>query len=210
MTGDLEFNEVFLDGARVPDTQRVGPVNGGWIVAGSTLSSERQMVARGSGSTRVGAPSVDRLIALAKKRGRAHDPLLRSRLASLWIEERIRQWTNVRVDAIVKAGGAPGPAASIGKVHQADLNQRIQILAVDILGPAAMAWEMGSEAASGSDRAGYHAHLVMEVNNMLRSRANSIEGGTTEVNKNVLGERVLGFPREPDPWRGRPWSEVPR
>jgi alkylation response protein AidB-like acyl-CoA dehydrogenase len=89
----------------------------------------------------------------------------------------------------------PGPAASIGKVHQGALNQRIQLLATELLGSGAAAWA---------------GEVPPEVRGMLRSRANTIEGGTTEVNKNVLGERVLGLPREPDPWQGAPWSETPR
>ena len=109
---------------------------------------------------------------------------------------RSRRWTNQRVRATVRAGGTPGPAASIGKVHQGDLNQRIQLAAVDGLGAHALAWE-----GEGLDRT---------VKGMLRSRANTIEGGTTEVNKNVVGERVLGLPREPDPWSGSPWKDVPR
>jgi alkylation response protein AidB-like acyl-CoA dehydrogenase len=95
----------------------------------------------------------------------------------------------------VQAGGTPGPAASIGKVHQGALNQRIQLLAADLLGAGATAW-------SGA--------TPFEVSGMLRSRANTIEGGTTEVNKNILGERVLGLPREPDPWADTPWEEIPR
>jgi alkylation response protein AidB-like acyl-CoA dehydrogenase len=120
----------------------------------------------------------------------------------LYSEERIRAWTNERVRAQVEAGRAPGPESSIGKVHQGDLNQRIQSLAVRLLGVDATAWE-----SAGDD---YAASLPFEVRGMLRSRANTIEGGTTEINKNVLGERVLGLPREPDPWRARPWREVPR
>jgi alkylation response protein AidB-like acyl-CoA dehydrogenase len=84
----------------------------------------------------------------------------------------------------------------VGKVHQGDLNQRIQLAACDLLGAAATAWS--------GDR------LPAEVKGMLRSRANTIEGGTTEVNKNVIGERVLGLPREPDPWQGAAWQDVPR
>ncbi|MGZ4683006.1 MAG: acyl-CoA dehydrogenase family protein, partial [Acidimicrobiales bacterium] len=82
------------------------------------------------------------------------------------------------------------------------LNQRIQLLATDLLGPATMAWE--------SDAATYEESLPYEVKGMLRSRANTIEGGTTEVNKNIVGERVLGLPREPDPWHDAPWRDVPR
>jgi alkylation response protein AidB-like acyl-CoA dehydrogenase len=115
-------------------------------------------------------------------------------------EERIRAWTNQRVGAQVKAGRAPGPESSVGKIHQGELNQRIQLLATDLLGAGSMAW-------APDDIAG---ELPLEVRGMLRSRANTIEGGTTEVNKNIVGERVLGLPREPDPWQGAPWRDIPR
>ncbi|MDQ1431856.1 MAG: hypothetical protein QOF40_2458 [Actinomycetota bacterium] len=211
ISGEVEFNEVFLDQARVPDFQRLGEVNDGWRVAGATLSSERQMVAgAGSGgSGRVGGSGVDRLLQLARKQGLADDPMVRQRLAALWSEERIRAWTNQRVASNLAAGQTPGPAASIGKVHQAALNQRVQAAAVDLLGAGAMAWDVdGVNDQHDSDA--YHDSLPFEVGGMLRSRANTIEGGTTEVNKNILGERVLGLPREPDAWLGKPWSEVPR
>jgi alkylation response protein AidB-like acyl-CoA dehydrogenase len=96
----------------------------------------------------------------------------------------------------------------VGKVHQAHLNQRIQSAVVDLLGPGATAWSADGSGTAGPDR--YGAALRPEINGFLRSRANSIEGGTTEVNKTILGERVLGLPREPDPWQKSPWSEVPR
>jgi alkylation response protein AidB-like acyl-CoA dehydrogenase len=207
LTGETEFNEVFLEDARVPDFQRVGDVNDGWRVAGSTLSSERQMVAgAGSGGIgRLGGSGAERLVQLARANGRWDDPVVRQRVVALWSEERIREWTNLRVRAGLAAGQTPGPAASIGKVHQGDLNQRIQVTAVDLLGPGAVAW-----AVADGHLVDYAASLPRELQGMLRSRANTIEGGTTEVNKNILGERVLGLPREPDPWRGRPWREVPR
>jgi len=220
VTGETDFNEVFLDAVRVPDSQRVGAENDGWSVANATLSGERQMVA-GSGSggvDRIGGGSADRLVSLARAgdvggRGRAGtDAVTRHRLVSLWSEDRIRNWTNQRVRAQLKAGRSPGPESSIGKVHQGDLNQRMQEAAADLLGAGAMAWEYPDgehgDRAGGPDR--YAAGLPYEVSGMLRSRANTIEGGTSEINKNVVAERVLGLPREPDPWRDTPWRDVPR
>jgi alkylation response protein AidB-like acyl-CoA dehydrogenase len=154
----------------------------------------------GSGSggvDRIGGGGARRLLARA-----AGDPVARQRAVRLYAEERIRGWTNQRVRAGLRAGRPPGPASSIGKVHQGELNQRIQELAVDLLGAAALGWE--------SPPGTYAESLPYELAGMLRSRANTIEGGTTEVNKSIVGERVLGLPREPDPWNGVPWREVPR
>ena len=205
--GEVDFSEVFLDGARVPDAHRVGAAGDGWRVAGATLAGERQMVAgTGSGGVdRIGGASTDRLVRRAIELGRAGDPVVRQRLAAVYAEERIREWTNRRVRAAVKTGATPGPAASVGKVHQGALNQRIQMLATDLLGPDAIAWE-----ANGPGADAWTTSMPYEVRGMFRSRANTIEGGTTEVNKNVLGEKVLGLPREPDPYVHSPWAEVPR
>lgn len=200
--GEVDFNEVFLDEVRVPDRYRIGAAGDGWRVANSSLSGERQMVS-GSGSggvDRIGGAGAERLIVRARELGRDDDPVIRQRLMMVLSEERIRGWTNQRVRAAVRAGGTPGPAASIGKVHQGSLNQRIQLLAADLLGPAAAAWE----------GRGYAESMPFETAGMLRSRANTIEGGTTEINKTILGERVLGLPREPDPWLDAPWDTIPR
>jgi alkylation response protein AidB-like acyl-CoA dehydrogenase len=201
---------VFLDGAVVPDSQRVGGTGDGWRVARATLSGERQMVS-GSGSggvDRIGGAGVSRLIRLARQRseqglpGGWDEPPIRQEIVRLWCEERIRAWTNGRVVAGLKAGLPPGPESSVGKIHGSELNQRIQLAAARMLGLAGTAWdgEPGSYAESMPD----------EVRGMLRSRANTIEGGTSEVNRNILAERVLGLPKEPDPWRGRPWRDIPR
>jgi alkylation response protein AidB-like acyl-CoA dehydrogenase len=208
--GEVDFNEVFLDGAFVPDDQRVGEVNAGWKVARSTLSGERQMVS-GSGSggvDRIGGSGTRRLVRLAREREKAglvggwDDAQIRSQLVRLWAEEQIRGWTNDRIRAGLRAGLPPGPESSIGKVHGSDLNQRIQKLAAEMLGSSGTAWD--------GEPGTYSESMPAEVRGMLRSRANTIEGGTTEVNKNILAERVLGMPKEPDPWDGRPWKEVPR
>jgi alkylation response protein AidB-like acyl-CoA dehydrogenase len=209
ITGEVDFCEVFLNDARVPDSMRVGAIDDGWRVAGATLSGERQMVA-GSGSggvDRIGGSGVQSLLRLAQRvsaEGRPggwDDPLVRQQLMRLYTEETIRGWTNARVRDTIKSGRAPGPESSIGKVHQGSLNQRMQEMATDLLGASATAWDA---------RSSYEEGLPHEVRGMLRSRANTIEGGTTEVNKNILAERVLGLPREPDPWHGKPWRDVPR
>ena len=102
--------------------------------------------------------------------------------------------------AALSAGQSPGAASSIGKVHQATLNQQIQDLMVDLLGTDALAWPASEDRDA----------LPREVQGWMRSLANSTEGGTTDINKNILGERVLGLPREPDLWKGKPWKDIPR
>jgi alkylation response protein AidB-like acyl-CoA dehydrogenase len=202
ITGEAEFNEVFLDAARIPDAHRVGEINDGWRVSASTLSSERQMVS-GSGSGgmgRLGGSSADRLITLAQETGRWDDPVVRNKVMRLWAQEQIRGWTNARVRSALSAGQSPGAASSIGKVHQATLNQQIQDLMVDLLGTDAVAWSATDDPDA----------MPRDVAGMMRSLANSTEGGTTDINKNILGERVLGLPKEPDPWKGKPWKDIPR
>jgi len=208
--GEVDFNEVFLKAARVPGACKVGDVGAGWKVANSTLSGERQMVSgAGSGGVdRIGGSGVGYLVRLAKRRsaeggsGGWDDPVRRDEIVRLYCEERVREWTNQRVRSRARAGRPPGPESSVGKVHQGELNQRIQLAVTSVLGMGATAWV--------GDPGDYAASLPYEVRGMLRSRANTIEGGTTEINKNILGERVLGLPREPDPYASLPWREVPR
>ena len=204
ITGEADFNEVFLSDARVPDANRIGEEGEGWKVANSTLSGERQMISGpGSGGVdRIGGSSVERLLDVARERGLIADPVVRQRLAALWSEQQIRRWTNSRVRDNARAGRL-GPESSVGKVHSGELNQRTQALAVDLLGMDALAWDPSLvETVEGG--------LPRAVQGFLRSRANTIEGGTSEVNRNVLGERVLGLPREPDPYRDSAWEDVPR
>jgi len=157
----------------------------------------------GSGSGgmgRLGGSGAERLITLARETGRWDDPVVRNKVMRLWAQEQIRGWTNARVRAALSAGQSPGAASSIGKVHQATLNQQIQDLMVDLLGTDAIAWPADEDPDA----------LPRDVHGMLRSLANGTEGGTTDINKNILGERVLGLPKEPDPWKGKPWKDIPR
>lgn len=202
--GEVDFNEVFLDDVLVPDDQRVGQIGAGWNVARATLSGERQMGSgAGSGGVdRIGGSGATRLVALAQERGQWGDLRVRDKVVRLWMEELIRGWTNARIREGLEAGLAPGPASSIGKIAGSELNQRIQAASADLIGDDALAWE--------GEPGTYAEAMPPEVRGMLRSRANTIEGGTSEVNRTILAERVLGLPKDPDPWEGRPWREVPR
>jgi alkylation response protein AidB-like acyl-CoA dehydrogenase len=201
MTGEAEFNEVFFTDVRVPDAWRLGPVGDGWSVATTTLMNERVALsgAGSSGGENVGGGPVDELVRYAKELGVWDaDPVLRQRLVQAVIEGRIIRITNQRSAALRKAGRQPGPEGSITKLFQAEYNQRLQDLAVDVMGARGMAWPAGDSDAA------------QRVRGFLRSRANTIEGGTSEIMRNILGDRVLGLPREPDPSKGLPWKDVPR
>ena len=208
--GEIDFNEVWLEEVRVPDFHRVGAAGDGWRVAASTLAGERQMVAgAGSGGVdRIGGGGIDSLLKRAGDTGL--NPVQRDRLMRLYCQEMVRGWTNERVRATVKAGGTPGPAASIGKVQQSQLNQALQLAAADLMGMASVAWVPGESAPGQDSIEAWAAAMPYAAKGMLRSRANTIEGGTTEVNKNVIGEKVLGLPREPDLYHDMAWQEVPR
>jgi alkylation response protein AidB-like acyl-CoA dehydrogenase len=200
MTGDAEFNEVFLTDVRIPDAWRLGPEGEGWAVATTTLMNERATLS-GAGSAsdqNVGGGAVDDLVAQAKKTGAWDDASLRQRLVQAMVDGRVIKMTNLRSAAARKAGKQPGPEGSITKLFQAEYNKRLQNLAVDVIGAPAMAWPDG-------DR-----DTAQAVRGFLRSRANTIEGGTSEIMRNIIGERVLGLPKEPSVDRDMPWSQIPR
>ena len=200
ITGHAEFNEVFFNDVRIPDSQRLGAEGEGWAVATTTLMNERAALS-GAGSTgggNVGGGAVDDLAAEARHTGAWDDDALRQRLVQALIEGRLIKMTNLRAAAARKAGKQPGPEGSITKLFQAEYNKRLQNLAVDILGPRGMAW-------AGDDRTTDAA-----IRGFLRSRANTIEGGTSEIMRNIIGERVLGLPKDIQVDRDLPWKDIPR
>jgi alkylation response protein AidB-like acyl-CoA dehydrogenase len=208
ITGDAEFNEVFFDGARIPDEQRLGEVGDGWRVAITTLMNER-IALSGSGSVggSVGGSRIERLIA---RHAPVTDLVTRQGLARAYIEDRVIRLNNQRAAAARRRGEA-GPEGSITKLQQAEYNQRLQRLAVDLEGTRGMAWE-GPGVRRG-DAALYDyasADAASVVRGFLRAQANTIEGGTSNIMRNILGERVLGLPKEPDPSRELAWKDVPR
>jgi alkylation response protein AidB-like acyl-CoA dehydrogenase len=188
LTGDAEFNEVYFDNVRVHESQVLGGANNGWAVGMTTLMYER--LALGFGIQVRLRIALDALVELArstKKNGApvTRDPVMRQKLAQLWIDTEVFKYTGARAITKLLKGELPGPEASTGKMMWVEGHQRLQELAMEIEGPY-------SQLMKGSPWAvaeGLWQH------SFLRSRANSIEGGTTEIQRNIIGERVLGLPK---------------
>ena len=201
IAGQLEFNEVFLTDVRVPDLLRISPIGEGWAAAMTTLGAERHALSgvrkkRKSSDEILGGKPLADVVAMAQ--AGAVDVLERDRLAAAHTADQLLQLTAQRARAAAAAGRSPGPEGSISKIAKATTNQRLQELALDLRGAAATAW-----TADDHDAAEW-------ITQFLRTRANSIEGGTSEIQRNIVGERVLGLPREPDPFKGASWRSVPR
>ncbi len=175
ITGEAEFNELFIEEARIPDANIVGGEGNGWAVAITTLMHERATLAFGL-QIQVKI-TLGELLADARDSGAAEDPVIRDRLAQIYIESEVLRLTALRGLSAIMRTGVPGPEGSLGKWQWADINQAITELAVEL---------RGGRAVLEDDRWTYR---------FLRARANSIEGGTTEILKNIVAERVLGLPR---------------
>jgi alkylation response protein AidB-like acyl-CoA dehydrogenase len=209
ITGEAEFNEVYFDDARIPDDLRLGEVGQGWSVAMTTLMNER--VAIGSSVQPRGAGAISHAVNAWQKGGFAGDTspataAKRDQLVRYWIEAEAMRLTTIRAGEARKRG-TPGPEGSTAKLHWADLNKSITSFTMDLLGPEGMTYPGGyeftrPEATATRTESPHKAYL--------RARANSIEGGTSEIMKNILGERVLGLPGEPRVDKNIPWREVPR
>ncbi|HZT66076.1 MAG TPA: acyl-CoA dehydrogenase family protein [Acidimicrobiales bacterium] len=202
MTGEAEFNEVYMTDVRIPDSERLGDVGAGWHVALTTLMNER--VSIGGTVTPRGGGLIGEAVKLWKSKGHS-DPALRDRLMRLWIEAEVTRLTNIRAGQARKAG-TPGPEGSTSKLAFAELNKRITELCIDLLGPEGMLYS--SYEMIRPEEAGLGGRDMWKT--FLRTRANSIEGGTSEVMRNILGERVLGLPGDVRVDKDRPWAEVPR
>jgi alkylation response protein AidB-like acyl-CoA dehydrogenase len=184
MNGDAHFNEVFLDGVVISDAHRIGEPGEGWGVARTTLAHERSA----AGDSVTVTPA--QLIELAQRQGRAKDPVTRQRVAQVIIQLEVARLTAERMRSMPSA--AAGPRGSGSKLRMVSAVKAAADLAADLLGVALTTspsqWQT----------------LVLTAPSL------SIRGGTDEIQREILAERVLGLPREPDPFRGRPWSEIPR
>jgi alkylation response protein AidB-like acyl-CoA dehydrogenase len=208
ITGEAEFNEVYLTEVRVPDADRIGGVGDGWRVSMTTLMNERTSIGGGGGGVPPrGSGAIAEAVRIWTDEVADKHPATRDRLVRLWIEAETLRLTNIRAGQNRKAGN-PGPEGSIAKLRFAEVNMAIYELCVDLLGAGGLvgydyemrrAENLGLTGPPGSGRKMF-----------LRSRANSIEGGTSEIQRNILGERVLGLPGEPRVDKDLPWSKVPR
>jgi alkylation response protein AidB-like acyl-CoA dehydrogenase len=202
ITGEAEFNEVYFTDVRIPDAERLGDVGEGWRVSLTTLMNER--VAIGGQIPPRGAGFVGELMKIWRRTG-PHDMATRDRVMRLWTRAEVLRLTNVRAGQ-QRATGTPGPEGSIGKLAMAEVHKDISACALDLLGAEGMLFPAGYPMAR-PDRTALWASAPQAF---LRSRANSIEGGTTEIMKNILAERVLGLPGDVRLDKDRPWIDVPR
>jgi alkylation response protein AidB-like acyl-CoA dehydrogenase len=187
MTGDAEFNEVYFTDVRIPDSERLSDVGAGWGGAITTLMNER--VSIGGSTAGRGSGAIALALSLWEKSA-VHTPVQRDRLAALWIEAEALRMTSMRAAANAVAG-TPGPEGSTSKLHFAELNKRVFEFCLDLLGAEGMLYD--SYEMRRPDGAGGFGGIPARY--FLRSRANSIEGGTSEIMRNILGERVLGLPK---------------
>jgi alkylation response protein AidB-like acyl-CoA dehydrogenase len=208
ITGDAEFNEVFFTDARTPAENVVGQVDAGWAVAMTLLGYER-------GESAATFPimfrtELDRLTRLAAELGRSDDPRVRQRLAWCHSKVEIMRYLGMRTLTRYLAGGHPGPDASIFKLYWSEYHRTVSELAVDILGAEAMVpsgrWPSNSFQA---DDAGAPNDSASWVGTFFVARAGTIYAGTSQVQRNILGEMVLGLPKEPGPPKGT-WREQQR
>jgi alkylation response protein AidB-like acyl-CoA dehydrogenase len=191
ITGESEFNELFIEHAHVPDANIIGGEGNGWAVAITTLMHERATLAFG---LQVGVQiALSELSEHARRtpgvdgRPASEDPVVRQRLAQLMIEAEVLRLNAYRSLSATLHGGVPGPEGSLGKWHWSEVNQALTELAMDISGARALMDGRNPKSTNGADHDWTYR--------FLRARANSIEGGTTEILKNIVAERVLGLPR---------------
>ena len=191
MNGGSGFNEVFFTDVRIPDANRIGDVDDGWRCAVAMLMNERVAIGSGGGGRSVG---VKPLVELARRRGVLEQPVVRQGIADVYIRTQIMGYIGQRTRAAVTAGKAPGPEGSIAKLAGALLARRTSDLGIAIAGAGGQAWEDQRES-----------RWALSV---LSAPASRIAGGTDEVQRNIIGERVLGLPKEPQVDRDIPFKEL--
>lgn len=194
LNGDAEFSEVFFDGVVLPDAARLGEINGGWAVAMTTLMQERSGL---SGRPGVGPGRVDRLAARAQSTGAWDDPVLRDSIMAAFVAERALQMTTVKAFADLDES-VPTSEGSMRKLAHCTLEVELGMLGTQIEPGGTLGWDENDEFAAAAADA------------FLSSKILSIAGGTSEIQRNIIGERMLGLPRERDPYADVAFAERPR
>ena len=194
--GSADFNAVFFDGARTPATNVVGEVNGGWAVAQSVLGLERGDEAA-TNPVQFRA-ELDRLVAMARHRGRLADPVIRDRIADAYIRVETMRYLGYRILTGVLSTGVIGPEASISKLYWSEYHRDVTRLAIDVLGTDALVVE-GRAPLRGyrADDPGAPSSTASWIGALYNGVADTIYAGTSQVQRSILGEQVLGLPREP-------------
>jgi alkylation response protein AidB-like acyl-CoA dehydrogenase len=200
MTGSSEFNEVFFTDVRIPDANRVGAIGDGWRCARTTLMNERVALAGVSLDpvSFLGGVRRDPWLSYLEGIPNRTDPRVRQRLAQFYIESEVKEVTAFRANSARLRGQQPGPEGAVNKVFNAEFNQRRSDFTMDANGLASVAWD------PTDSRSEARAHTF------LRARANTIEGGTSEVLRNQVAERILGLPRDIEVDRDVAWADVRR
>ncbi|MDQ6523458.1 acyl-CoA dehydrogenase family protein [Nocardioides sp. LHD-245] len=194
LNGEAEFNEVFLDDVVVPDSDRLGPEGAGWEVGLTTLMAERSGL---SGRPGVGPALVGGLVRRARHTGAWSDPLVQDRLVRAWVQEKVLQMATVQ--AFVELGfREPGAEGSLRKLAHAGLEEEVGRIAADLEPAGLVAVDPEDVEQTEARRAFLSAKIL------------SIAGGTSEIQRNIIGERLLGLPREPDPYVATPYRDRPR
>jgi alkylation response protein AidB-like acyl-CoA dehydrogenase len=207
MTGRSEFNETFFTDARTAKDNVVGGVNAGWAVAMTLLGYERGEAA--ATFPIMFRSELDRLLDLAQETGAARDPLIRQRLAWCYSKVEIMRFLGMRTLTKFLAGAQPGPGESTFKLYWSEYHKVVTELGVDILGAAALAPEGRSSTGFQADDVGAPNDSASWVGVFLMSRAGSIYAGTSQVQRNIIGEMVLGLAKEPAPGAvGKSWREA--
>ncbi|HTO10456.1 MAG TPA: acyl-CoA dehydrogenase family protein [Candidatus Binatia bacterium] len=183
ITGEAEFNETFFDSVRVPKENLVGKLNEGWSVAITTLSYERDLLTFIRHISLRNA--LHRLVKLTQSRGRNTDPVVRQKIAELWIGEQALQLNGYRSLTKILKGGAPGPEGSTSKLFWSWLDQELALTATQVIGP----YSQIADGAWAPDEGQWQFYELL-------ARGSGIRAGTTEILKNILGERVLGLPKD--------------
>jgi alkylation response protein AidB-like acyl-CoA dehydrogenase len=186
MDGKADFNEVLLEGVRVPASNLVGGAHDGWRLAKVTLGNERVSLS-GEGALWGQGPTADDVLELVRAHGGTRDPLLRQRLAALYVESEVLRLIRLRTLAARVRGLEPGPEASVRKALADEHGQHVMAAALDLAGTDAML----------RDRGPFGVETPVWADGYLYSRALTVGGGTSEVQRNIIGERVLGLPRDP-------------